>query len=109
MSHWSVPEAIAVKAEGNGPSVTLSINIPQEECPLRIDAYLKEIGWQTNSWCPNTGEPLYSKNDEIHNEQGILENGTSGYYFRWHEAIAYEFYKMMTIGGMVGEHEAKEE
>jgi hypothetical protein len=107
MSFWSTPVGTQVEVSGSGASLTLSLKKDDHECPPRILEFLKMLGWQDFNTCPDTGECLLTKNDEIHNEQGSIENGTHGYYYRWYEAIAYEYYKMMTIGGMVGAPEEK--
>jgi hypothetical protein len=77
--------------------------VPEQSVPKRIFAFLAAMGWQSRATDQNTFEELFYKNDQIHNEAGVLEDGTGGHCFRWYEAVAYEYYKMMTIGGMVGE------
>lgn len=98
MSHWSIPSKTVAVIQGSSGEVELEVRTEENEVPPWIEKYLFKMQWSPVGQCPNTKETLYSKNDEIHDESGALVNGTSGYYFRWYEACAYEHAKLMSIG-----------
>lgn len=60
-------------------------------CPTRVYHWLVEkCGWVPSINDPMTGEPLFMA--PSHYELELM-------YHRWYEAVAYESYLFMTIGG----------
>ena len=58
--------------------------------PVGIPVFLQDMGWNTTCNDPDTEEMLFQK-------QG--DPNISTMYFRWYEAVAYEWFRMMTLGG----------
>jgi len=58
--------------------------------PQGIPKWLQDMGWTTSTNDPDTEEMLFQR-------QGDEQNSTM--YFRWYEAVAYEWFRMMTLGG----------
>lgn len=84
MSYMSSPAAKTTA------SVTVTVDTPREDVPSEVDNWLRSRGWTTPSNHPDTGEPLYEKNGDAY---------ASPYLFRWHEAVAWESYIFLSIGG----------
>ena len=72
----------------NSNGITAVVNQPDQECPQVIKNLLYELGWNASISDPNSGELLFQK---------TMEFQTEGQYFRWYEAVAWEFYKFIKI------------
>ncbi len=76
-------------------------NIEEQCCPAVITEFLNKMQWVVATSHPDTGEPLFTKQDMgrrplINKDTDV--NLTEGMYFHWYEAVAYEHAKMMSIG-----------
>lgn len=69
----------------------------QDAPPAIVNLLTTKLGWLHAGSHPDTFEPLYTKEDK-----GMLngseQNLTDGLYYRWYEAIAYEYAKFIYIG-----------
>lgn len=77
-------------SNSNSGDLVLSMS-PQAEhiTPREVDEWLREIGWICNGVDPNNGAILYTK-------ESITTNAR---YFAWYEAVAYETFRFLTLGG----------
>lgn len=77
----------------------LNHNIDDQACPGVILDFLKKHGWELMMNHPDTGDPLFQKNDKgVRTEGAEPTDLTEGFYFFWYEAIAWEHYKLINIG-----------
>jgi hypothetical protein len=88
-NQWPSQSQIIPKLTAN--EITLTFSGTQQTTPMNIDKFLKELGWTQNNVDPDNNDELYQKQ----NDQEI-----SLMHFRWYEAVAYEWYRTMTLGGM---------
>lgn len=89
------------------PTLTLSGNminldadhVEDQACPGVILDFLTKMGWQLMMNHPDTGDPLFQKDDQgVRTEGAEKTDLTEGMYFHWYEAIAWEHYKLINIG-----------
>lgn len=92
MSWTSLPMPTRVSITPSGSTYDITIDAPDEQVPLNVDKFLKEAGWEQFNFHTDTREPIYEK--AIAEASGLEQK----YYCRWSEAVAYEFYRFLTIG-----------
>lgn len=72
-------------------SCQFNFDAPQHNVPVEVSTWLNELGWGSPCTHPDTGEQLYQKAGHA---------GSIGIsYFTWSEAVAWEWYMMMSLGG----------
>jgi hypothetical protein len=71
-------------------SAKFDLDFATKNVPPEIDAWLNGLGWGLACNHPDTLEALYQKS-------GNAVVGTG--YFTWNEAVAWEWYMMMSLGG----------
>lgn len=81
----------------NGSQVEMSLNMAKHVTPDRIGKLLRTFGWETTVNDPNTGEMLWQKADASIGTNDHDPNLSNGYW-RWYEAVAYEFARFVNIG-----------
>ena len=87
-NQWPAKSQIIPVATANEVSFNFS-GTPQAT-PNNVDQFLKKLGWTQNNVDPDNDDELYQKQNDP--EISLM-------HFRWYEAVAYEWYRMMTIGG----------
>jgi hypothetical protein len=86
------PDSTKVMAEATtSNNIQLFSKHEKEETPTDIKNFLAGLGWQATMKHPDNEDDLWSK-------PGDME--IASFYFRWYEAVAYEWYRMLTIGGL---------
>ena len=100
MSFWNTPQQVQIKFDSSGPSITARLEDNNEEdCPTQVKEWLQGLGWSVATHHPDTGEPLFRK-DATKNVPNIgTVDLTDGHYYRWSEAVAWEMFFFMSIGG----------
>ena len=86
----SFPVASKVTANTTGNGIELYAQPSNHDVPAKIQDFLTGMGWNTGTYDPDTNEQLFQKMSDV---------DISNYYFRWPEAMAYEWYRMMSLGG----------
>ena len=90
------PAMTEIKPSLNGDSVSMSINVAPHDAPERIVKLLSNLGWKEIGTDPDTIEPLFQKENAA---MGIdWDADLSSKYWRWYEAMAYEFGKFVNVG-----------
>lgn len=72
-------------------SVEFKFSAVRQFVPMNVHKFLVDLGWNSPICDPDTLEALYQK------ANGDSEMTTT--YFRWYEAVAFEWMRMMTLGG----------
>ena len=88
MSISQFPQRGYVQLKLNDQYLNLDLQVTSENCPNNVREFLIQCGWIESLQEPNTYEPLFTKEQEM---------GTQCMRFRWHEAMAYEFYKFISL------------
>jgi len=92
MSFMVPPTGTTIRTNASGSGVQLELDFDYQDTPPKVDEFLKKVGWSEHySNHPNTQETLYQK---------IGDEDTQGMYFTWVEAMAYEWYRTITLGGL---------
>lgn len=91
---WPTPPQINQHVSGPG-IVTTTVEIPQEEVPMEVHNWLMLRGWKMAQHNDESGCFLYFQPNPVSD----ASNGYEVRMFRWYEAMAYEMYLLMTIGG----------
>lgn len=81
------PDPTMLRTGSTSGTLTIDLDLPTVVTPLDVDGWLMDIGWHSHSTCPDTGQKLY-----------IRAEGDP-HHWTWTEAIAYETYKFLTLGG----------
>lgn len=81
------PDATFLRTGSSNGHLTLAIDIPTRVTPLDVSSWLLSRGWVVGPSHPDTGEVLYCR------EAG------DPHHWTWTEAIAYECYRFLSIGG----------
>ena len=89
------PDGTNIQPEVNGDGVRMGINHPVQKAPDRVVNLLSNLGWITDMSDPDTQEPLFKKMDA---NLGGDHDPDLNRYWRWYEAMAYEFAKFVNIG-----------
>ena len=84
------PDQTKIVPQNTGNGVEFNQVQDNHAVPMGVDAWLQQLGWGTPCNDPDTTEPLYQKS-------GNQDVGSK--YFKWYEAIAWEWYMMMSLGG----------
>lgn len=71
-------------------TLALEVDFQEHLVPNGVAEWLVKRGWYSGVSCPDTKQLMYTKNDS----QDI-----AGMYLYWYEACAYEWYRMMSLGG----------
>ena len=90
------PTETKVQPMVNGEGVEMNIVVAKQVEPERVVKLLNNLGWKEIGICPDTGESLYQKSNP--NMGGDFDSDLANYYWRWYEAMAYEFGKFINIG-----------
>ncbi len=93
MSWLNLPMPTRVSIVPSGSTYDITLDVPEEQVPLDVNKFLKDAGWQQYNFHTETREPIYEK--AITEVSGLEQT----HYCRWSEAMAYEFYRFLTIGG----------
>lgn len=90
------PSMTEVKPVLNGTNaVEMQIQFDQHGVPTRVEKLLTNLGWTFVANDPDTTEKLFHK--ENANMGGDYDPDLDNYW-RWYEAMAYEFGKFIDIG-----------
>lgn len=81
------PNGLTLRTSSSSNGFTIDLDTPTVVTPLDVHNWLISIGWQSASTCPDTGQKLYTRTDG------------DPHHWTWTEAIAYETYKFLTLGG----------
>lgn len=74
----------------SSPWITMGIEHREHTLPQEVSSWLCSKGWSMSGHDPDTMEPLFIPPSNYK---------TSLLFYKWFEAIAYEYFWMMTIGG----------
>jgi hypothetical protein len=88
VSYNQYPERTEVSFQLPDYVYTMPVEYTAHDTPPKIEKFLHDCGWSYAMNDPNTMEVLYQKHVEM--DAGTL-------YYRWYEAMAYEFWKFLTI------------
>jgi hypothetical protein len=86
---WPDSTRIITTSTSNG--IQFDMHHDEHRVPPNIEQFLGELGWTSQCNDPDTREQLYTK---------VSDLDLSNKHFKWYEAIAYEWYRTMTLGGM---------
>ena len=84
--NWPQGQELHLSTSDN--KITIQPQVQQQDCPTKIEELLRNLGWVQATTHPDTFEPMWQK---------TAEEDTEGMYYKWYEAMAYEFYKFVTI------------
>ena len=91
MSYMGAPSGTRIVANSTGNNVQMEMQFDYEDTPHKIDEFLKKLGWTEHfSNHPDTQATVYQK---------VNDTETENMYFSWAEAMAYVWYRMLTLGG----------
>ena len=90
MAYPSFPDPTSIRTGSTSGSITLDLHTPTHVTPNDVDTWLKANRWHSPCTDPDSGEVLYQKHSTPE---------CNGAYFRWYEAVAYECYRFLSIGG----------
>ena len=88
MSYNQYPDIGKVNFALDGYSHEMKFDVTPHSAPPQIEKTLTDMGWSLAISDPTTHEPLYTKQDE---------QAADFMYYRWYEAMAYEFWKFLTV------------
>ena len=86
MSYMGAPSGTRIVANSSGNNVQMEMQFDYEDTPAKVDQFLKKLGWTEHF----TNHP---------DTQKIGDVDTENMYFSWIEAMGYEWYRMITLGG----------
>ncbi len=90
------PSTVTVQPLLNGNQISMDVLTPQQTEPERVIKLLSNLGWKEIGTDPNNGEGLYQKEDP---NMGVGHDADlTTKYWRWYEAMAYEFAKFVNVG-----------
>lgn len=91
------PSATEVKPQvtPDARAVEMQIDFATHKVPERVLKLLKNLGWTEVGSDPDTGEDLFHKENP---SMGGDYDPDLNLYWRWYEAMAYEFGKFIDIG-----------
>lgn len=89
MSYNSFPQESGLRTGSTSGDISIYVDKPDHVAPTDVHEFLTTHGWTDYGNDPNSGEALYCLDGNF--------NGVT--YYRWYEAMAYEFYKFITLGG----------
>lgn len=93
MSWTTLPMPTKVNITPCGSTYDITLDTPTEQhVPPEINKFLKEAGWEQFNFHTETREPIFEKT--MKEPTGYEQQ----HYCRWYEAMAYEFYRFLTIG-----------
>ncbi len=81
---------ITTQVGGSQNEVRLNLQWDTQDVPEDIEKWLLAAGWTGGNYCPDTNQELFTNFEKTKNTS----------YFFWYEAVSYEYFWMMTIGGM---------
>lgn len=79
-----------VATTSNCPTLSLGIQTNARDCPPNVYSFLMQMGWSSGTVHPDTSEPMFQKFSD--------ENISTG-YFTWSEAMIYEWFRVLSVGG----------
>lgn len=88
MSYNQYPDKDQMMLSTSDNKITIEPNRIPHDCPDQINAFLLNCGWVCSHYDPNTHEPLFQKANEL---------AAQSMYYRWYEAMAYEFWRFVTL------------
>ena len=88
MSYNQYPARSSVELKVGDHTQELFLEGTAHQVPPKIEQYLLDIGWTYAMQDPNTYETLFQKHADM--DAGTL-------YYRWHEAVAYELWRFLTL------------
>lgn len=102
MAYRWIPSSEKPSLTLQGNMILLDDNVDDDrECPAVITEFLTKLKWAAQGSHPDTGEVFWKKEDmgmrPIVNAEKEVDL-TEGMVFYWHEAMAYEYAKMLSIG-----------
>lgn len=83
---WPRGQELLLSTSDN--KITIHPQVQTQGCPAKVMAFLYDLGWSQSATHPDTSEPLWQKHGEP---------DTDGMYYKWYEAVSYEFYKFVTL------------
>lgn len=89
MIHFPTKTTITTLTPATG-TLALDVEFPEHVVPNGVAEWLVKRGWYSGVQCPDTKQLMYTKSDY---------QDLAGMYLFWYEACAYEWYRMMTLGG----------
>jgi len=93
MSFLNLPQPTEIRITPSGSTYDIRVETSPEAVPPDIVKFLEEAGWKQFNFHPDTTEPLFEKK-----VTGINAGYEETIHCRWSEAMAYEFYRFLTIG-----------